>query len=596
MKTIFKIFVTLVMLAGSAAYADGPYYVSNCDSGADPQCHNGSDTNNGLSPNTPFQTFTKIQSLVDTTPSPGGRTIRLAKGAKWTTAVPLGIASCKRCTPAAPLIIEGYTPPQGGAGTRWEFEQTTATATMIKFEDSGTSDSDQGYIIRNGHIHPSSTIASVSNGFYFYNDADDIIIEDMEIDHFGMGVYIAGGNAPTAGDPGNGLVDRLTVRNNNIHDNIDMGVMGACNSCVFENNDFVNNGGGHTADADTVKNHNIYINDATAGFVTGIRIIGNRLSRSAVCTASTPRGAPSTQYPAGPTCADLGRLNRCNSASLVVHARHKNLVIENNVIDETPGARDTCYGIQVDAAYSTESEYFRDTVIRSNKVINVGSNGISVGSCPYCIIESNEVIWTGGGAGDTHLGIVVPDGNVQNGPTQFDDHDTNMLIRNNTVYVGGTSSANVGIVVNTPGSNLGQRVFNNLVYFPTGTVAGVSCYRMDSTISNFAVWDYNMCYSAGAVPNLNQNVHKDMAAWRGAGFDVHGQFGNNPQIDTPSASNGYSVAVSLNSNLSPIRNAGHPSLSKRVGIRGRVNPDTSFVGANPYGLQSVTAPNSPSLN
>ncbi len=589
MKHILKFLAVLLMVVSSAASADGPYYVSNCDSGADPLCKPGDDArNDGLSPDTPFRSFARIQGLIDGTTN--GRTIRLAKGAKWISAVPLRISVCNgtRCSPSNPLVIEAYT-PSWGSGKRWNMEFMATDINGLKFEDGGDYDLDRGYVVRDGRIQGPG-MAATRAGVYMFNGVEDAILENMEIDRWTNGIYLAGANNPAAGETSNGMPNRIILRNNEIHDNKDMGIMASCNYCVIEKNYIHDNGFGTNVDS-LYRNHNIYFNGSKVAGVdtvnTGVRIIGNRLERSAVCTAAT---APNQ---GDATCASLGKLNKCDGTSLVVHGRHQNLVIEDNIIDETPGATGGCYGIQVDGGYNTEAEWFDDVVIRGNKLINVGSNGISVSSAPYVTIESNEVIYTYGST--TFQGIVVPDHALVPNPN-FHAADEHAVIRQNTVYINGTAPYNIGIVASTPGTGLGQRVFNNLIVFGPNARSGVACYKATNMENgNFSIWDYNQCYSAGALPKVN---YTDAAAglfsaWNGAGFDTHGIFGADPKIDTPSSGNNYSVKP--NDAASSVRNAGHPTLSKRLGIRGQVNPDAIFTGANPY-HPTLTAPSSPTTN
>lgn len=580
----------LMLMCMTCARADGPYYLSNCDAGTistvDAACVNGNDANDGLSTGAPKRTFSALQTLVNNAPATG-RTIRLAYGAKWVTSSPLSLTSCtggaSHCSATNPLVIEGYA-PSFGSGTQWIIEMTP-DLNILKFEDSGTSEQDQGYVVRGGRIHGNGTATNVQPCIQLYNDVDDVLIDTMEIDHCGIGLnVVGGGNGVTGGDPGNGYQERITVRSSHIHDHGLQGYLGGCPYCVLENSNIHDNGWGGDRNATSLQfNHNVYIScGVPGGMCNGMRVVGNSLYNSARCEARTPPNGAIT-------CTSQGILNKCAGSTIVVHAQFQNLVIENNVTDETGGAAAGCFGIDLGPNYANQNEWFRDSIVRGNKIINVGSVGIGIGSCPYCIVEGNEIIKSVND-GSSMVGIAMPDGTVETGPTYFDDADTNILIRNNTIYLQGTNTANYGIQIKTPGSGLNQRIVSNLVVFGPAAVSGVSCYNNTNSISNFAAWDYNQCYSAGAAANLNTSTNTSMASWQGAGYDAHGTYGIDPLLATPS-SPAYSVAP--NSSSSPLRNTGHPTLSKSLGIRGQKDPDTTHVGANPYN-STVVAPNAPS--
>lgn len=602
MKRIIAI--AALLFAGLAQAAPEIYYVSNCDAGTfstvDPACVNGNDSWDGLAPNFvsgtngPKRTFSAIQSLVNNATSVG-RIIRLAYGAKWVTASPLSITSCtggSKCSKDFPLVIEGYT-PSWGSGTQWIFEQS-ANIVLLKFEDSSLSEQDQGYVIRGGHIHGPGPISSTDGPqscISFYNDVDDVLLENLEVDRCGIGINIGAGNGITGGDIGNGNVDRVTVRNSHIHDNGLQGFIGGCDDCVVENNLIHDNGWGqartgdlHGAGADVNsldRNHNIYVacGKLSLGTCNRMRVIGNTLYHSSRCEARTPPGA------SGETCTSLGRLNKCMGTNIVVHARFQSLIIENNKTDETGGVTAGCYGIQL-SPYASEVGWFRDAVIRGNKIVNVGAAGISVSACPFCIIESNEIIKIEEPT-VTQVAINIPDGSLKAG----DDLDSNIVVRNNGIYLEGTDVSLTGIQINTPGSSLAQRVVSNLIVFGPSAATGVSCYSTNNSSTNFTSWNYNYCYSNGAAARLNKTTNQTMGSWQGAGFDASGVYGTNPLIDTPVLGNTYSIKP--NSSSSVLRHNGHPTLSNRVGIRGQVNPDAdAFVGPNPYNA-TITAPNAP---
>lgn len=177
-----------------------------------------------------------------------------------------------------------------------------------------------------------------SNGFFLYNDIDDVLIENVSLDGFSIGVHAASSN-PCSNDPDcDGLNERLTVRKATIVNSSAQGHLGGSNELLIEDSYFENNGDG------TAYDHNIYVSHAD-----DMVIRGNELYRSS-----------------------LNESGSCGGTSLVGHGVMDNLLIENNLVREDIGkAEQGCWGIAIDSGYDS-AEQFANLVIRGNRVENVG--------------------------------------------------------------------------------------------------------------------------------------------------------------------------------------------------------------------------------
>jgi hypothetical protein len=278
------------------------------------------------------------------------------------------------------------------------------------------------------------------------------------------------------------------------------------------------------------RNHNIYI--STEG--TNVVVRGNTLTRSAVTGGA------------------------CGGVPIVAHGKQAGLVIENNVIDESTGAAPGCYGIQVNPGYGSIAESFTGAVIRGNKVINPGTIGIAVGSCPSCVIENNFVIKETSGL---FVGIAMPSENIEAG---VDAADTNLTVRNNSIYVTSPAYGSQGIRTETYGGT--HKVVSNMVFFGP-TASGVACFSTKGlTLASFTAYDNNLCYSTGSV--AYSATYATLAAAQAAGFDRNGMFKDPQLLAAPSAANGYSMKAA---DTSPLLKTGNTLYSVVTG--------TSNIGA-----------------
>jgi len=341
-------------------------------------CDTGSDENTGLSESSPFRSYEKAMSTFATIS--GGDRVLFCRGGQFPITKGKGINNLK-CSVDAPCTLSDY-----GDATKAKpsIISSDSTAALKFYGNIDESRSGGGYVIKNLNLLSTS---GAGNGIFLYVGVHDMLIENLHIQGFRLGMQLAGTN-----------IHKITLKNSTVMNSVGQGVLGGCTDCLYENNYFQNNGA-------TVYHHNIYLSSGSdENSVTKNMVVrGNTLYQSA-----------------------LDDEGKCGGVSLVAHGRFEGLTIENNLIKEDVGAvKGGCYGISVDPGYGYD-EYFKDVVIRGNTLLNVGGNAIGCASCDGALIENNTIIDEGSVL--VH-GISVP---VR---TEDSVKSKNITIRNNKILL-----------------------------------------------------------------------------------------------------------------------------------------------------------------
>lgn len=519
-----KILALLATLACSFAAHATTYYVVDCQTGADTNCTAGNDTNSGTVSTSPRQNYTNLTLAA-------GDIVLLANGGSWiltTSYVPTNVSN---------LTWSSYTPTwcvSTCASGPTKPLITTNNAGWDAFYLHNTSPT--GYLIQNLKLVGTGA-GNSSPGIYFYPGMTGVTINNVDISAFAFGISVTSASA------------QVIVKNSSLHDNMAIGFFGGAHGLLVENNTFDNNGATATPNN---RNHNLYISGGSGDVMENIVLRGNSLTRSAVS----------------------GGL--CQGNPIVVHGTTEGLVIENNYIDETTGASGGCYGIQVIGG-NPYAEGYNGTIIRGNKIVNVGTIGIQVGACPYCVIENNILTW------------ILPSVEIIGISTEAggagDAANTNITIRNNSIYNSGTDGSGAAIRVSGPGT--GYSVYNNVIYLASATSSAYQCYNT-LALTSFTAFDYNDCYRSGGV-NTYSNLYSTLALAQAAGADVHGSVSNPSLTATPASGNGYDIAftsgLTKNGGTAPCPKTTYGGLS-------RASLGTCDIGAHQQGA-SVLVPNSP---
>lgn len=487
--------------------ADG--YVCDCAAGADTDCLAGDDAGSGHI-NDPWRTYSKARSAFAALAP--GEAIRFCRGGKWQFN---GAADWvnSNCTAAQPCRVEAYVPPWGSGDEARPVLQRTGAGDAFSLANPGNAAPQAGYSFANLHLVGTGD----GQGFFLFNDIDDVTIDGMRIENFALGVHVAGSN-PCSADPAcDGRNERIVLRNSQVVDNTVQGWLGASTGSRLLGNLFDGNG------SQPSLHHNVYLASETETF--GIEVVGNILRNSA-----------------------LNASGRCTGASLAGHGLHTDMLIEGNLIEETMGtAEPGCWGLVIDPAYAI-GEQFTRLVIRGNTVRNVGNVAIGTASCVDCVIENNQIIQETPIGG---YGIVVPNRNL--GPD--DAQDTGLTIRNNSIYYAGDAT---GVAVNATGSQ--HRVVSNTIQ-TSGNGAGFACFETDLAPAAFDAMNHNLCDPGNAgewVPGQG-----DLTAWQAnTGLDMASSTGDPLYIDVAAGNLGAASATS------PMIDTGSPTLSATNAIDG----------------------------
>jgi len=516
-----------VVLPPPAGCPDAPaagiatYYTCDCGAGADADCVAGKDSNAGTAPDAPWQSFGKAQSQFAALKA--GDRIEFCKGGVFNvTAVSRWVnGNCKagnRC------VVASYAPPWGSGDEGRPVINSPAGQHGIALDDPANADHEEGYVFAGLELKGGG--AEADDGFFVYNDVDDVLICDMYIHNFGIGVQLAGGNTPNAGADAHN--ERIVVRSSIINDCSGDGWLGADNGSVIQDSHFENNGFGVAT-----FNHNIYLSLSGAD---GVQIIGNDLYRSTF----------------------IG--GQCQGVSLVVHGVGSNLLIQGNSVHEDAGTvTQGCWGIAVDPGYST-AEMFSNVTIRGNTVTNLGNMSIGVAACHGCVIENNVVI---NRQSINATAILVPASGSDAGDWTCDQ----ITVRNNSIDIDGGQ----GIGVVSEGS--GHVIANNAIYDSGAGSGGVGCFRYDLPGSAYSAIDNNVCFTNGKgewVVGKGQ-----LSAWStSSGFDQMSK-----QVDPQFASVMAPYALAPASMTSPLVNAADGAHASSTDITGKTRGSQPDVGA-----------------
>lgn len=407
-KTISTLILTLGLLLGHsvAAQAD-TYYV--CSNG-------GSDSNDGLTVDTPLATFSKAVGKFNTMPA--GSAVLFCKGGDFISyGNRLGNAQCLSDATCelgsyAPTPIN-YFAPSPIIRAAIPTDPAGSPTPILNFQDGGASNHDEGYVVRDLNL-----IGYNNKGFgvFLFNDVDYVTVENVEVQRTGVAVYSAGANAPDVNDPNaDWNNDFVTLRNSNIHDNSGAGWLGGGEDILLDGNRFINNGFGRK-----ILDHNVYISNIKRG-----KLIGNYLYKS--------------------TNID----GICHGVSLVGHGVMEDLDISYNVVVEDKGkAAQTCWGIAVDPGYASEESFDRVTITH-NRVVNVGNTAIGAASMTNFEIAFNDIVHD---ANFATVGVKVPDRTEDTVKSAFG------VVHDNTFHFSGAASTAVLL-----GSSPYLKQYNNVV-------------------------------------------------------------------------------------------------------------------------------------
>jgi hypothetical protein len=493
-------------------------------------------------------------------------------------------------TAANPIVFDSYDPPNWTSSGNKPVIISNGTAGQgcLKFSQGGTSSADGGYTVRNLKFTTASGFVSGDQSVCFFvaQESNYITLDNLDISGFSTAVQLNGYfSCCTTGD---GTSKNFILRNSNIHDNGDMGILGGdTNGALIEHNTFDNNG--FSTGSVLFKNHHIYMSGTYLQPLRNTTIRHNHLTRNSVCQAATTLGG---------RCNSSADYGQCQGSTMVFHGIIDKLVLEDNYIEETLGATDTCYGMDISPGYASApdvrdaNEIFTGVVIRNNKIVNVGSAAITCTSCVNPKVYGNQVVWTLGRS-DPGQGVSIgTSANYHNGTggnVDVDAIDTGAEVYNNSVYVNSTATNSVGVMVKSQstGSTSGVKVNNNAVYYASAVPSTVKCFDWTGLASpaNVSSWDRNLCYRVGGAATWSQSAAT--LAGQPSPFDQN-SLNTDPSLTTPAVGNSWSIVFGTT-------NTGTSAVCPKLDGKGRFNNGSCDIGAIKNSA-TVVAPDEPALS
>jgi hypothetical protein len=515
------------------------HYVCDCQTGASANCVPGDDKNDGTSPATPLRSFSKAGSTFGKMPA--GDTVALCRGGLWIGgAVTIANPNCRK---DASCDLRDYAAPWGdGSEPRpiLTIDGGSSGRTMISF--THTPSHQEGFRILNLDLRGGLNDTAI----FFWNETTDVDLCNLSMDGFATSINMSGGDQPDYGTPAN-----IVLRGSRITNNSDIGYIAVCDNCAIEECYFDNNG------ARSTTTHSVYFASqewSSDGQIVVHETVGMRLSRSEIHHSAI----------------------QCKGAPVVVHGRHRDVVIENNLVDSS-SATDTCWGPGVGCGAYPYGCWFRNTIIRGNTIKGLGNAGMENDNCTGCLFENNLIIMNRAGNGIT-LGGQTPrpsgDSGYSRNDGQLDDPTDKAVVRNNTIYFTGDAASGRGISV---ASGVGHTLENNAIYFAAAK-AGASdnlCYGLPSGATTaIAAVDYNVCLipSGAHWTSSRGSGAMSLQDWQGqSGMDQHSlmadpMFAGAPDDFTPASG-------------SPLVNAGNPAQSSAVDLNGKARDSKPDIGA-----------------
>ncbi len=661
-----KIIAAALLWLCSPAFS-ATVYACACSTGAHANCVAGSNTAPYDTPaksiNTIAQWKTSWQALA------AGDNLSTCQGGAF-SAVATGNMANTNATRSSPVVIDSYDDTarwSGGAGIKPIFRGSGAGG-ILSFNKASNFHT-EGYTVRDIQIIGDGSLTDwgiISAGGA---DVDYMLIDNVTISGTKVGVQsnVGTNSAITPSGLSDGISQNWTIRNSSFSTMNDLGILISSSNTLIDNNTFqfigtqvgdhsIYLGGGtiiytpQTISSITGNGTTATLTTATphliptgAHFTIGVTgstssgsgtfnvtggiggVIGTATGPSTITYAAT--GTPSasvvgayTNLVVVPAVGAVVRNNTSSDASLtgpggcveahiIVHGDWNNILIENNLIQESIVPTNTaCNGIELDSGgYGTPESYeqINKVVIRNNTVLNM-AQGILLDLSRQSLIENNYVYSTF--TGFDAFGIRMRAKNFVPGTvgtstlSATQQSPDNVTIRYNTVYLTAIGASGWGIALNgnvgDPLTGLHHNLYGNVVVLGSSATTATMCYATQNmTLAMFDVKDYNACYYLSAAVPKWENT-SSLATIQAVGNPNKSDL-NSIMASTTSvtADQPFFTAPTTSptiSTSSALKNAGHPTLGPRTGWGGSVrNQGVRDIGSFEFGATLGVVPNSP---
>lgn len=341
---------------------------------------------------------------------PAGTNLLFKRGGAWNWTSTVRLDN-RNTTAAAPLTFGAY-------GTGGAPQLRVSSSFGFETGEWNNTTPDGGYVFRSLRFIGLDTAPPDAKAIWLRGTVSDVLIEDVEFSNFFIALYGQGHND----------IQRVTVRNNRFLRNKSMGVLGTFNNSLFEDNLFEGNnitGSGFE--------HGTYLSN-----FTNLTLRNNRYLRNSVLAGT------------------------CTGGNMTFHGQIDGLVIEGNRIEQDRAAPG-CWLMSITQGYAT-AEWFRNVVVRNNRLINGGNNAMNAQSAPGILVEGNVIINTNP---INQIAISVGHTDYPNG----DLPDGNATVRNNTICQSGGASGGAVSFMNNPGATQSNNVIVTGAEATTGVCA-----------------------------------------------------------------------------------------------------------------------------
>lgn len=383
-------------------------HFADCQAGAVADCMPG----DNASPGTEAAPKRDLNG-VDLNALPAGSQVLFKRGGSWSTG--RLVIENPNVRADAPLVFDAY-------GTGVAPVLRASGINLFEFGRWQSTLNDGGYWIRNLRLDGGS------DGLYavwLRDFVHDVTVDNVEITGFDIGLHWQGEVAPG--------ISGVAVRNSFIHRNREHGIHGKATGALVEGNLIeANNPSGSNF------NHGVYLSGGS-----DIAIRNNRFLRNSV----------------GPD-------GWCRGGNLTVHGQIERLTVESNWIEQDR-ASGSCYAISITAGYLLP-EWFRETAVRGNTVVNSGICAVCASSAPGIVVENNRFFNTQSAA---LTGVQIPASG--GGESAGDDPDRDAIVRNNTLCQ--TSTSLLGSLLSFVTAS-GSQIYGNVLRLGNDASSGI-CVR-----------------------------------------------------------------------------------------------------------------------
>lgn len=258
---------------------------------------------------------------------------------------------------------------------------------------------------------------SKNKGVFMYNGVHDIILENMDISNFYIGVQNQGGEL--------GPNNNLTMTDMTINDNRMQGFLGGGSNLLMERVKFARNG------TSKVLDHNIYVSvsDGSGGPATNLRFI------------------------------DVESVDS-SGVHFVIHGKADGILVDNFRAIEHDLTNYGAWGFAATAGHSS-TEYFHNMELRNSYFENTGNHFATCTDCDGAYFHDNEFVFKGSPP-TTVYGIKIPSGKAD-GPT------STAKVTDNTFWIIDQPEGSLIVAIDLTGLTGQGEVHGNKIFFEPGT-------------------------------------------------------------------------------------------------------------------------------